>query len=210
MIRRGVAVLVLLVGAAGLAGGLVLLGRAPGLPEETRHLRAMKDRVTAPATYRDVDLDFLVALPHDPPLAERARIEDQGVRVDGSVQLISLSGDGDLHLEIVAAPRAAADRDTAYVVGEVTPQWRTGSRGWSYDSLLVAFRPNRGGPTPWPEGTRRVRVSGWLNYDHPYDRPPSSWLRLHGAPRLTGWEIHPVTRIELWDATTMTWQELAR
>jgi hypothetical protein len=107
VIRRGVAVLVLLVGAAGLAGGLVL-GRAPGLAEETRHLRAMKDRVTAPATYRDVDLDFFVALPHDPPLAERARIEDQGVRVDGSVQLISLSGDGDLHLEIVAAPRAAA------------------------------------------------------------------------------------------------------
>jgi hypothetical protein len=63
-----------------------------------------------------------------------------------------------------------------------------------------------------------VRLSGWLLYDFQYDgvhrsADPLRWMwnrfglkrpyRPDGPvsiwPRLSGWEIHPVTRIEVWD-----------
>ncbi len=210
MIFRSIAVLMLALGAAALVGGLALLGRAPGLPPVTRHLRTMKDRLDPPRTVRDVGMAFFADLPHKPPIEERSRIEAQGVRMEGSIQRIVLSGDGDLHLELVEHERTEADRDTAYVVAEITPLWRYGSPAWSFESLLATFRPNHGDRAPWPSGPARVRITGWLNYDHPYDRPVSTWLQLHGAPRRTGWEIHPVTRIEQWDGTSQAWRELAR
>ncbi len=210
MITRSFALLVLLLGTTLWAGGQVLLGRAPGLPVATRHLRRMKDRVTQPATLRELTMSDFAALPHGAPLAERARIEAQGVRMEGWVQRILLSGDGDLHLELAEGLRGRDDRDTIYVVAEITPQWRNARRGWAYDSLLAAFRPNRGGRTAWEAGPRRVRLSGWLNYDHPYDKPVSSWSLAHQSTRRTGWEIHPVTGIELWNDDVRAWQELAR
>ena len=59
-------------------------------------------------------------------------------------------------------------------------------------------------------GPLRVRVSGWLMYDEPYDTRPSPWTIEHLAPRVTGWEIHPVTKLERWDADRLAWVELAR
>ena len=199
-----------MLGAALLLGGLVLLGRAPGLPAVTRHLRQMKDRVAPPTTWRDFTMTDFAALPHGAPLAERIRLERLGVRMEGWVQRMLLSGDGDLHLELAEVSRGPGERDTMYIVAEVTPQWRRRLRGWSYDSLLTALRPNRGGPTGWESGPRRVRLSGWLNYDHPYDKPVTSWMLLHQSARRTGWEIHPVTGIELWNDDAGRWQELAR
>jgi len=163
-----------------------------------------------PRVYEPVDMTFFADLPHQPPLEKRTAIEGRGVIMQGSIQRMVLSGDGDLHLELVEHARTAADRDTAYVVAEVTPLWRTGSKGWSFSSLLATFRPNHGGRSPWPAGPARVRIGGWLNYDHPYDRPVSTWLQLNGAPRRTGWEIHPVTSIEQWDERSQSWQELVR
>ena len=210
MILRSTAVFVFAAGALALFAGAALLGRSPGLSDETEHLRRMKDRELSPHPVRDVGIEWFTALPHHPPMDVRTRIEDQGVRVQGSVQRIELSGDGDLHLEFVTRARQPSDRDTAYLVAEISQLLRREARGWAYDSLLVAFRPNHGGRMAWAEGTRRVRLTGWPNYDHPYDRPVSSWSLLNSAPRLTGWEIHPVTRIELWDDRTGTWQELRR
>jgi hypothetical protein len=210
VITRALGVLVAGMGGAALLAGLALLGRAPGLPEATRHLRAMKDRVTAPERPEDVRMADFDALPHHGPFDERVRLERRGVRMEGWVQRIQLSGDGDVHLELSEVPRTNLDRDTAYVVGEITPLWRRHRRSWAYDSLLVTFRPNRGGPARWTPGPAHVRLTGWLCYDHPYDRPPSHWLRHLGSPRLTGWEIHPVTAIEVWDERSRAWQEVAR
>ena len=210
MIFRSLAVLVLAAGAAALVAGLALLGRAPGLSGPTRHLRLMKDRLDRPAGLRDVDMTYFASLPHKPIMERRTELEGIGIRMEGSIQRMVLSGDGDLHLELVEHDRVAADRDTAYVVAEITPLWRSASPGWSFESLLATFRPNHGGRTAWPAGPARVRIAGWLNYDHPYDRPVSTWLQLHGAPRRTGWEIHPVTAIEHWDERTQSWQELRR
>ena len=210
MIVRSLAVLIFAAGAAVLVGALALLGRAPGLPEPTRHLREMKDRPDPPATVLDYTMTDFAALPHHLALPQRSALEAHGVRMTGCVQRMVLSGDGDLHLELVENMRRLGERDTAYVVAEVTPPWRENAPGWAYESLLVAFRPNRGGRAPWEAGPRRVRLTGWLNYDQPYDRPVSTWLQLHSAPRRTGWEIHPVTRIELSDDGGVSWRELKR
>lgn len=151
-------------------------------------------------------MDSFAALPHGRPLAEYAPLEARGVSLEGWVQRTMLAADGDLHLEIAPAPRGEGGTDTLYVTAEITPQWRRRGR-WNGEALLAFFRPNRGGATPWPGGPRHVRVSGWLLYDYQYDRVPSSWSLGNAAPRLTGWEIHPVTRLEAWDDSSGTWRE---
>jgi hypothetical protein len=210
VIVRSLAVLIFAAGAAVLVGALAVLGRAPGLPEQTRHLRAMKDRADPPSQVRDFTMADFQALPHHLPLAERSALEAQGVQMSGWVQRVVLSGDGDLHLELAEKRRHLGERDTAYVVAEITPPWRRPVRGWAYESLLVAFRPNLGGRAPWEAGPRRVRLTGWLLLDHPYDKPVSTWMLEHGTPRVTGWEMHPVTRIEMWDDGDGAWRELRR
>lgn len=210
MIVRSLAVLIFAAGAAVLVGALAILGRAPGLPEQTRHLRAMKDRSGPPSQVRSVSMGDFFALPHHVPLAERSALEAHGVQMSGWVQRMVLSGDGDLHLELAENRRHLGERDTAYVVAEITPPWRGPAKGWAYESLLVAFRPNRGGRVPWEAGPRHVRLTGWLLLDHPYDKPVSTWMLQFAAPRVTGWEMHPVTRIELWDDDAGAWRELRR
>jgi hypothetical protein len=210
VIARSLGVVVFVTGAAAMVLGLALLGRGLGLPEPTRHLRAMKDRTEPPGQVRDVDMNFFATLPHGVSVAARTPLEQQGVRMTGWVQRILLSGDGDVHLELAEQRRLAGERDTVYVVAEITPPWRRERRGWAYESLLVAFRPNSGGATAWDQGPRRVRLSGWLAYDHQYDKPVSGWSLQFGKARRTGWEIHPVTGIELWDDDAQAWRELAR
>lgn len=207
MTFRTLAALTLSLGAVALLGGLALLGKGPGVPRELRHLRAGKARTTAPEHYAAWTADSFVALPHGRPLAAYAPLEKRGVSLEGWVQRTMLAGDGDLHLEIVATPRTEGGPDTAYVTAEVTPQWRRPGR-WTNEALVELFRPNRGGATPWPGGPRRVRVSGWLLYDWQYDRIPTSWSLQNQPVRLTGWEIHPVTRIELWDDARGEWREV--
>ena len=210
MITRSLGVLGFALGAALLLVALALLGRAPGLPAETRHLRAMKDRLEPPAELREFHMADFAALPHRAPFSERAALEQQGVRMEGWVQRVLLSGDGDLHLELTEQPRQPTERDTVYVVAEITPPWREQRRGWAYESLLVAFRPNRGGATAWDAGPRRVRLTGWLLYDHQYDKPVTTWSLQYAKARRTGWEIHPVTRIEAWDDAAGGWAVVAR
>lgn len=210
MILRSFAALAFTAGAVIVIAVASVLGRAPGIPPELAHLRAMKDRAGAPPSYRPVTLDSLAALPHGRTLDDYAALENQGVVLTGWVQTTMLASDGDVHLEVVTRAPGPDGRDSTYATAEITPAWREGSPGWRYDSLLVAFRPNRGGPTPWDAGPRRVRVSGWLTYDYQYDNLPPSWALQHGAPRRTGWEIHPVTRIELWNEADSAWTELRR
>ncbi|MBI5708817.1 MAG: hypothetical protein HZC42_00685 [Candidatus Eisenbacteria bacterium] len=197
MILRLVAGLSLLLGTAVLASYLLLVGRGPLASPAGRHLRAMKERRDAPSAVTPYTLAGFQALPHDAPQAAVAALERHAVSLEGYVQRMLHARDGDTHLEIAVTPRAPGGPDTAYVTAEITLPWRRGSRSWSYESLLAAFRPNRGGAAPWEAGPRRVRVTGWLLYDYQYDSKPTRYSLIYGA-RATGWEIHPVTRIELW------------
>lgn len=210
MTPRLLAVATLVLGAAALYTFLVLLGFAPGAPEPLRVLRAGKQRTVPPASLAPFTPADFVALPHGAPAAEVAALESRGVTLEGWTQRTLWAGDGDVHLEIVNAPRGPESPDTAYVTAEVTPAFRRGSERWSYEGLVAALRPNHGGATAWDSGPRRVRLSGWLLYDWQYDNPPGPHSLAHGAPRLTGWEIHPVTRIQLWDDSTLAWQEWPR
>lgn len=208
MTFRVLALATLVLGATVLWIALALLGFAPGAAPEARHLRRMKNRTSVPARYQPYTLADFQALPHGLAVPHRARREAVAVSFEGWNQRMMMAGDGDAHLELVATPRAAGARDTVYVTGEITPAFRRG--GWSYDRLLQVFRPNRGGQTPWEGGPARVRVSGWLLYDYQYDGVPTSWSLEHAAPRATGWEIHPVTRIERWDDARAAWVEVPR
>jgi hypothetical protein len=207
---RALAWLAFLAGTATLAGGLALIGELPGQPAAARHLRAMKRRVESPLAVTPARLEDFLALPYRPALAARAAIEGRAVSFEGWTQRIILAGDGDLHLELAPSPRAVGAFDTAYVTAEITPRWRAGAPGWSFDRIVEALRPPHGGTTAWDGGATRVRVSGWLLDDYQYDRRPSPWTLAHGAPRVSGWEIHPVTRIERWDDAHGGWLEVDR
>ena len=54
---------------------------------------------------------------------------------------------------------------------------------WTKDRLL-----------PWIDSPNPVRVSGWLMFD------PEHRNQL-GTYRSTLWEIHPITKLEVWDGS---------
>jgi hypothetical protein len=209
VILRIAAALSLLLGGAGLVGFLFLIGKGPMAPAAARHLRAMKNRITAPDSLADVAFADFTALPHQAPLAEVAALERRGVRLEGYVQRMQISSDGDIHLEIATGPDAPDWPRAVYVTGEITQRWWRGSRTWTYDQLVATLRPMIGGATPWDGGARRVRISGWLLYDYQYDLPHDT-PRAPWQMRETGWEIHPVTGIERWDDSLAAFAEYRR
>jgi hypothetical protein len=194
VILRIAAALALLLGLVALLLFLQLVGEVPWSPPELRHLRAMKERAALPPALTAMTVADFAALPHDRPLAEVAPLERRGAALEGYVQRMVTATDGDIHFELVAPPRVPDAPDTAYVTAELTPRWRAGRPGWTFESLVAALHPNDAGPTPWPSGPLRARLSGWLLYDFQYDQRYGG----HDA-RVSGWEIHPITRIEVWD-----------
>ena len=205
MTLRIAAALALLLGVGGLLAYLHLVGKGPFASLEERHLRDRKDRSEAPPRVVPVTFADFHALPHGLPVAEYSAIERRGVALEGYVQFLLTASDGDYHLEIANAPPGTPGYDASYVTGEITPSWSRSSSRWRFESLLAALRPDRGGATPWDGGPVRARFSGWLLYDGPYDAPASP-----RHARLTGWEIHPVTKIEVWNDRLAEFVELAR
>jgi hypothetical protein len=113
------------------------------------------------------------------------------------------------------------------MTAEITLMMRRRHPGWTFPRLYDAFRPNLGIGPRWDAPTRRVRLTGWLLYDFQYDGlrrqtdPVRMLWNLYGLPRpyrpaglisiwprLSGWEIHPVTRIEVWDDTGGAYHEV--
>ena len=207
---RSLAALVLTSGAALLVALLALLGLAPGVPLESRHLREMKNRLDTPARYEALSFASHHDLPSGATVGEYSAYERRAVSMEGHVQRMLIAGDGDLHLELNGALATGGMRDSAYVACEITPGFRRGSQRWRFEPLAEVFRPRHGSATPWNGGSPRVRVSGWLTYDFQYAHLPSPWSIENSAPRLSGWEIHPVTRIERWDETLRAYREVPR
>jgi hypothetical protein len=89
----------------------------------------------------------------------------------------------DIHLWLGEAPdQSIADA----VVVEITPRYRALRPRWHPDTIRTLM-----------ESGRRVRVSGWLMLDELH--PELVHLR-----RVTLWEIHPITRLEVQNADA-TW-----
>jgi hypothetical protein len=224
---RMTALLALLASVTLLLAYLQLIGESPLSSRTSRHLRSMKERTARPDTVTTFGFADFRALPLGAPLAHYAAFERRAVSLDGYVAGLVRSSDGDIHLEITAIPRAPGDRETLYVTGEVTPAFQR-SEGWSLERLRQTFLPVDGGPR-FDRPTPRVRIQGWLLYDWQYDGLPDRdplrelWNRVRPSdrreprrikptpiwPRLTGWEIHPVTAIEVWDDAAGNFRRLA-
>ncbi len=207
--------LAVLLGVAIFLAYLHAIGKAPFDSPAARHLREMKDRLAGPARLEPIGYDSLAALPRHRPLAEYSRIEGRAVSLEGYVPHMLRAADGDFHLEICPTPEPPGGRQV-YQTAEITPGWRRRgagrgadpARGWSYEHLAAVFRPNVSGLGPaWDAGPALVRVSGWLLYDYPFDQEVDRFGRRHD-PRISGWEIHPVTRIERWSPARREWVEV--
>ena len=223
---RGVAIVVFVLSLAILFAYLQLVGKGLFASAAARHLREMKERVASPDSIHDTTHAAMAALPNGLPPTRTAPIEARGARIEGYVQRMFYSTDGDLHLEVTPAIRRPGDRDTVYITAEITLLLRQRHSGWRYGVLDNWFRPNL--ETPRRDApTRRVRLTGWLLYDYQYDGLERSvdpfrsvWNRFGLSrpyrptgptsiwPRLTGWEIHPVTKIEVWDETRDRYAEV--
>ena len=68
------------------------------------------------------------------------------------------------------------------IVTEVTPPFQPPKTGWSYEALDGLCQRQA-----------RVRISGWLLHDYPHLKDVGAW-------RASAWEIHPVTKIEVWNS----------
>ncbi len=203
---RLAAALALIAGALGWLGYLQVVGKGPFVPPAARHLRAMKDRVRAPDSVAAVDFSWMAALPRHRIPAEYAALEDRGVSLEGYVASLFRSSDGDFHLEVVSQDPGADGKLPRHISAEITPQWHRGSSGWRYERLAAAFRPIGGGGGRWEHPPRRVRLSGWLLYDYEYENVSARVQH----PRLTNWEVHPVTRIEVRDDSLGAYVEIPR
>ena len=210
MIFRSLAALVFVAGAALLVTMVAMLGMAPGVPLESNHLRNMKNRLDTPNSYDALTLAEYHGLPSGASVGEYSAHERRAVQLEGHIQRMLLAGDGDLHLELDPAVVTGPVRDSAYVPCEITPGFRREAARWKFEALASVFRPRHGTATEWTGGPQRVRVSGWLLYDFQYARLPSPWSLEHDAPRMSGWEIHPVTRIEVWDTARLAFVEVPR
>jgi len=87
------------------------------------------------------------------------------------------SAEVDWHVAIV---EHAGDGERTAIVVEPTPRVRVNHPNWTVARL-----------TPWLDSSDPVRISGWLMFD------PAHRNHLNRY-RATLWEIHPVTRIEVW------------
>jgi hypothetical protein len=83
----------------------------------------------------------------------------------------------DWHIALV---NQAGQGEASAVVVETTPRVRRRHSGWTVARL-----------SPWLDAPNQVRIGGWLMFDpqHPDHL---------GKYRQTLWEIHPITRIEVW------------
>jgi len=183
------------------------IGKGPWADPAARNLRRMKERTWPPAATEPFTIAAMTALPRWAGLSVYAPIERRGVAVEGYVQRMVRAGDDDIHLDFAPETRGSEGPLVPFLSAEITPAWHRGSTAWRYPRLVEALRPIFGGVTQWDQPPRRVRLSGWLMYDYPFEGSPPKG----GFPRhVSFWEIHPVTGVELWDDSLARFVEYPR
>lgn len=210
MSRRGALAGTLVLAALGFVAFEAIEGHDPFATAITRHLRAMKDRAAVPDSVADIRFTEFVALPRHLPLAAYAGIERRGVRMEGWVQRIHHSRDGDLHLEVVPSPRTATGSDTVDCAAEITPHWQRHGPEWRDAAIIAALHPRVDDARVSDRAPARVRLTGWLLYDAIWDNVILRHVHMRPSHRLTSWEIHPVTRIEIWSDSLRRFEDFAR
>lgn len=161
-----------------------------------------KNRVDVPASYHKVSFDSFFNLPdlHVPKDRLKWKPEDakgiakfEGAAISMTGYLVAIKpqrGSGettncrwtryeetDWHMALVEVP---GQGERFAVVVETTPRIRIKHKKWTEANL-----------EPWLDKDLPVRISGWLMFDPEH--------RNHmGKYRNSMWEIHPITKIEVW------------
>jgi len=163
----------------------------------------LKNRTDIPASHRDVSFDAVADLRYPATrstsrlnwpaesLAVVRQFEGVALRVVGYLVAIKPQGGSgestnchmtrasevDWHMALV---ESAGDGEAESIVIEPTPRIRVHHPKWTVARLR-----------PWLDSGDPVRISGWLLFD------PSHRNHLDRY-RKTLWEIHPITKIEVW------------
>lgn len=176
----------------------------------------LKNRVTRQCSFGTMTVEQVLklkafptdvrALPaSDPRKMYLAALESRPVMLEGFLAMEKNGGEEsvncgsstrkDIHMEIAGtdATDPKNNRDV-HVVTEVTPWFREMITAWSTSTVgqFASYRGGYSGTNHGPPG--RVRVYGWLFYDNPHagDGSVGTW-------RGTAWEVHPITRIEVFE-----------
>jgi hypothetical protein len=199
------------------AGTFKLEGKTCGLDgsgdKRDKGTNVRKNRVDIPASYHDVTWSAIATLAYPKPapksrenftaeqLAEVAKFEGAAVETVGYVVAIKPQASNsescncgwhgeaatDWHIALVEHP---GDGEASSVVVEPTPRVKKDHPGWTKKNL-----------SPWLNVDIPVRISGWLLFDPQH----TNHLKKY---RSTLWEIHPITKIEVWDTDTEKWMDL--
>jgi hypothetical protein len=92
---------------------------------------------------------------------------------------LTAARDHDVHV-YVSDTRSGRNLANSAIV-EVTPRWRAANPAWTAQHLQALATSHA-----------RVRFTGWLLYDQEH------WNMIASGERGTLWEIHPITRIQVW------------
>jgi hypothetical protein len=168
-------------------------------PWQYLSLVVQKHRTTVPVAYEPwtwVDFLALPTLPRAYRAPDWATVHGytaRAIRLEGYIAEAYRWRDGDVHVHLRATPSPhcfPAGPRQAQIVTEVTPAFQARHTGWSAAVLRALC-----------EQQVRVRLSGWLLHDFEHAGPARAW-------RVSAWEIHPVTAIEVWDEARQAWQPL--
>lgn len=170
------------------------------------HLAVQQRRTEIPAAYASIDYGFFAQLPSPEirtvsDLVAVEEVERNAVALTGYIVRvipvpIHLAGrratdwEFYLHLRVGPAQRCEYQDDGRNLVTVMTPSFQPPHTGWDLEALYDLCREQT-----------RVRVSGWLLYDH------LSRTRV-GRSRASAWSIHPVTQIEVWKPRERSWTPL--
>jgi hypothetical protein len=200
--------------AAGLAA---LLAGCHGYSVAKRlDLWRKKLRLHTPVNYAPITVEEMIALApgcpfQDNQVREINRQEKRSVVMEGYLVAIEQLADGktyghllrrgDIHLEIASAPDFhPAGSSEQRVICEVTVPFQWRREHWNLEGLapLADWVSDGLIGHSYPGGTAggaKVRISGDLLDDFVH-------CAAVGETRATAWEIHPVTRIEVWNYNT--------
>ncbi|HYR88496.1 MAG TPA: SH3 domain-containing protein [Terriglobia bacterium] len=182
-----------------------------------------KNRVTAACTFSSLtpaQVLRLKPLPGSvrtlPAADERATylqsLEGTPVIVEGYLSMVKAAGKEstncysasrkDFHFEILPSDQGDPKiRRDEIIITEITPWFSEVISGWTTANLGQFASYRNGYSGSMQRSPARVRVYGWLFYDDPHSGDASV-----GTWRGTAWEIHPVTRIEVFE--NGNWREI--
>lgn len=181
-----------------------------------------KNRTQVPCTYSPMTLGDMLALeslpkavralPDTDPQAQYLKAEEtKAVVLEGFLALTKDGGQEgvncnsntrlDTHMELVddntEDPRTNRSR---HVVAEVTPWFHDAVPAWSTQNLgqYASYISDYKAPAEKNPPTK-IRVYGYLFFDEAHATGARSW-------RGTAWEVHPITKIEIFQ--NGSWQEI--